>query len=84
MQATNGIYWVQLITKSGASWNWCDDKGVTTANLGWNVGGTISFALSAQTCGSGTFDPTNVQAYYLLVQGSSGTYRIDNIRLTTD
>jgi len=83
MQATEGIYWVQLITKSGAGWNWCDDHGAS-ANLGWNVAGTISFTLSAQTCGSGTFDPTNVQAYYLLVQGSSGTYRIDNIRLTTD
>jgi hypothetical protein len=82
MQATGGVYWVQLVTQSGTNWDWCDIS--QSASVAANTTGTISFALSTLNCHGKTFMPSQVQAYYLLVQGSSGTYRIDNIHLTTN
>jgi mannan endo-1,4-beta-mannosidase len=84
MAATGGIYWTQLVTKSGTAWNWCTLG--QSSSIAPNTSTTVTFDLTAQTCYGATktiddFVSNDVKLYYLLVQSTSGTYYIDNIRL---
>lgn len=92
--ATGGVWWAQVVTQSGSSFAWCTlgQSGPSNAGDGATAittPATVSFDLTAQTCSGSTqtisdFVSSDIKRFFLLVQGASGTYYIDNIRLTTD
>lgn len=94
MTATGGVWWAQVVTQSGDNFAWCtlgQDGPSAVAGDGKTAitqPGTAIFDLSKLACGdtgsNADYVPSDIKRFFLLVQGTSGTYYIDNIRLTTD
>jgi hypothetical protein len=88
MAATGGIGYAKLATKSGSGYTWCDfggdgpTKSDPAGNAGKTAMATVTFDLNALTCYGGTFTPGDVKHFMLWVEGSGGTYTLDNVRLT--
>jgi hypothetical protein len=88
MAATGGIWYAKLATKSGSGWVWCDQGGdgptkTDPAGIaGKTAMSTLSFDLNALTCYGGSLDKAHMQQFMLWVEGSGGTYTIDNVRLS--
>jgi hypothetical protein len=85
MAATGGVFYVKLATKSGSGWTWCDIGGdgptKADANAATSSAATVTFDLSALTCYGGSFTANDVKQLMLWVDGTGGTYTIDNLRL---
>ena len=88
MAATGGIWYAKLATKSGSGWTWCDHGGDgptktdAAGTAGKDTMATVSFDLTTLTCYGGAFAPGEVKQFMLWVEGSGGSYTIDNIRLS--
>lgn len=88
MAATGGIWYAKLATKSGKDWVWCDLGGDGPTKLdaagkaGKDAMATVTFDLSALTCYGGSLTKSDVKHFMLWVEGSGGSYTIDNVRLS--